>query len=123
MPVGVTGTDADPKWSSLPNYNILTGALQTINLQHDRTLGNDGNIFNTDVSDGMHSLSKVIGAEFNYNLGEGWKLEEKIRYAANDGQFVAPFPASVSKGSDFFNATNFTNFGSAVYAGTNTRLI
>ncbi len=120
MPVGVTGTDADPKWSSLPNYNILTGALQTINLQHDRTLGNDGNIFNTDVSDGMHSLSKVIGAEFNYNLGEGWKLEEKIRYAANDGQFVAPFPASVSKGSDFFNATNFTNFGSAVYAGTNT---
>jgi len=120
MPVGVTGTDADPKWSSLPNYNILTGALQTINLQHDRTLGNDGNIFNTDVSDGMHSLSKVIGAEFNYNLGEGWKLEEKIRYAANDGQFVAPFPASVSKGSDFFNATNFINFGSAVYAGTNT---
>ncbi|WP_288448567.1 TonB-dependent receptor [uncultured Chryseobacterium sp.] len=120
MPVGVTDTDADPKWSSLPNYNILTGALQTINLQHDRTLGNDGNIFNTDVSDGMHSLSKVIGAEFNYNLGEGWKLEEKIRYAANDGQFVAPFPASVSKGSDFFNATNFTNFGSAVYAGTNT---
>ncbi len=120
MPVGVTGTDADPKWSSLPNYNILTGALQTINLQHDRTLGNDGNIFNTDVSDGMHSLSKVIGAEFNYNLGEGWKLEEKIRYAANGGQFVAPFPASVSKGSDFFNTANFANFGSAVYAGTNT---
>lgn len=122
MPVGVTGTDGDPKWSSLPNYNILTGALQTINLQHDRTLGNDGNIFNTDVSDGMHSLSKVIGAEFNYNLGEGWKLEEKIRYAANSGQFVAPFPASVSKGSDFFNAANFTNFGSAVYAGTNTQV-
>ena len=120
MPVGVTGTDADPKWSSLPNYNILTGALQTINLQHDRTLGNDGNIFNTDVSDGMHSLSKVIGAEFNYNLGEGWKLEEKIRYAANGGQFVAPFPASVSRGSDFFNTANFANFGSAVYAGTNT---
>ncbi|WP_376778720.1 TonB-dependent receptor domain-containing protein [Chryseobacterium taichungense] len=104
----------------MPNYNILTGALQTINLQHDRTLGNDGNIFNTDVSDGMHSLSKVIGAEFNYNLGEGWKLEEKIRYAANGGQFVAPFPASVSKGSDFFNTANFANFGSAVYAGTNT---
>jgi len=120
MPVGVKGTDADPKWSSLPNYNILTGALQTINLQHDRTLGNDGNIFNTDVSDGMHSLSKVIGAEFNYNLGEGWKLEEKIRYAANGGQFVAPFPASVSRGSDFFNTANFANFGSAVYAGTNT---
>ncbi|MBE4948199.1 TonB-dependent receptor [Chryseobacterium culicis] len=122
MPVGVTGTDADPKWSSLPNYNILTGALQTINLQHDRTLGNDGNIFNTDVSDGMHSLSKVIGTEFNYNLGEGWKLEEKIRYAANEGQFAAPFPASVSKGSDFFNTANFANFGSAVYAGTNTQV-
>ena len=120
MPVGVTGTDSDPKWSSLPNYNILMGALQTINLQHDRTLGNDGNIFNTDVSDGMHSLSKVIGAELNYDLGDGWKLEEKIRYAANSGQFVAPFPASVSKGSDFFTATNFANFGSAVYAGTNT---
>ncbi|WP_294239013.1 TonB-dependent siderophore receptor [uncultured Chryseobacterium sp.] len=120
MPVSVTGTDSDPKWSSLPSYNILTGALQTINLQHDRTLGNDGNIFNSDVSDGMHSISKTIGAEFNYDLGEGWKFEEKIRYAANNGQFIAPFPASVSKGSDFFTTANFTNFGSAVYAGTNT---
>jgi hypothetical protein len=63
------------------NYNILTGALQTINLQHDRNFGNDGNIFNTDVSDGMHSLSKVIGAEFNYNLVKAgnWKKKSDMQ--------------------------------------------
>ena len=120
MPLGVSGTDADPKFSSLPNYDILRGALQTNNLRYDRTLDNNGNIFSSDVRDGMHSKSKAIGLEFNYNLGNDWKIEEKARYAANDGQFIAPFPAMVGKGSDFFTTGNFANYGSAVYAGTNT---
>ncbi|MGS0746987.1 TonB-dependent siderophore receptor [Halpernia sp. GG3] len=119
MPVAVTGSDSDPKYSSLPNYSILNGALQTINLTKDRTVGGDGNILQSDVRDGMHSLSKSIGIEFNYDLGNGWKLNEKARYSANDGQFISPFPVSVSKGTDFFNSTNFANYGYAVYAGTN----
>lgn len=122
MPVSVTGSDNNPKYSSLPNYNILTGALQTINLPKDRTIGGDGNILDSKISDGMHSLSKVIGIEFNYDLGNDWKLNEKAKFSANDGQFISPFPVSVSKGSDLFNATNFPNFGKAVYAGTNQQI-
>ena len=118
MPVGVSGTDSDPNWNSLSNYNILTGALQTINLMKDRTMGGDGNILDSNISDGMHSVSKAIGAELNYDLGEGWKLEEKARYTANNGQFIAPFPANVGSGTDILSTV--TGFAKAFYAGTNT---
>ena len=62
MPIGVTGTNEDPVYKSLPNYDALTGAMQTINLQKDRAIGSDGNILESDLSDGMRSLSKSIGA-------------------------------------------------------------
>ena len=118
MPVSVTGTDSSPKWSSLSGYNALTGALQTINLQHDRTVGGNGNILDSDISDGMHSVSKALGAEFNYDLGDGWRFEEKMRYAANGGQFIAPFPASVGTGTEIL--ASIPDFSRAVYSGTNT---
>ena len=102
MPMKVTGTDSNPSWGSLSSYNALTGAMQTINLTKDFTMGGDGNVLSSDISDGMHSVSKTIGGEFNYDFGDGWKLVEKARFSANSGQFIAPFPASVGASSSEF---------------------
>lgn len=118
MPISVTGTNTNPKWSSLSNYNALTGALQTINLQKDRTIGGDGNILDSDISDGMHSLTKSIGAELAFSFADGWKVENKIRYSANSGQFLAPFPAQVGTFSEVLGAP----YSSATYVGTNTSI-
>ncbi len=118
MPMKVTGTDADPKWESLANYDALTGAMQTVNFPIDRTMGGNGNIIESDVADGMRSLSKSLGAELNYNIADGWKLEEKIRYSVNGGQFIAPFPANVGSYNDIIGSV--AGYNSAVYAGTNT---
>ena len=118
MPMKVTGTDSNPNWGSLSSYNALTGAMQTINLTKDFTMGGDGNILSSDISDGMHSVSKTIGGEFNYDFGDGWKLSEKARFSANSGQFIAPFPANVGSYNDII--TSVSGYNSAVYAGTNT---
>ncbi|SHK14241.1 TonB-dependent receptor [Chryseobacterium polytrichastri] len=118
MPVAVSGSDANPEYNSLPNFNILTGALQSSNFTNDLTLGGNGQILKSDIRDGMHSVAKAVGLEFNYDLGSGWKLEEKARYTANDGQFLAPFPASVGSKAEILES--ITGYGSAVYAGTNT---
>ena len=118
MPIGVTGTNEDPVYKSLPNYDALTGAMQTINLQKDRAIGSDGNILESDLSDGMRSLSKSIGAEFSYNFDGGWKIDNKIRYSANSGQFLAPFPATVGTFAEVLGAP----YSSATYAGTNTAI-
>lgn len=118
MPMKVTGSDSDPSWGSLPSYNALTGALQTTNLLKDITMGSDGNILHSDIADGMHSVSKSIGGEFNYDFGDGWKLVEKARFSANNGQFLAPFPASVGSYNNII--ASVSGYNSAVYAGTNT---
>ena len=118
MPMSVTGTDADPKWESLPNYNALLGALQTKNFPTDYTMGGDGKILESDVRDGMHSVSRAIGAEFKYEIGNGWKLSDKARYSVNNGQFLAPFPANAGSYNDII--ASVAGYSSAVYAGTNT---
>lgn len=118
MPMKVGGTNSNPTWGSLPGYNALTGALQTINLSKDLTMGGDGNKFSSDIADGMHSVSKSLGGEFNYDFGDGWKLSEKARFSANDGQFLAPFPANVGSYSSIIGSV--AGYNSAVYAGTTT---
>jgi len=118
MPIAVSGSDSNPDYTSLSNYNILTGALQSSNFRNDLTFGGNGQILKSDIRDGMHSVSKAVGMEFNYDFGAGWKLDAKARYAANDGQFLAPFPASVGSKSEILDTV--PGYGSAVYAGTNT---
>ncbi|AZB07339.1 TonB-dependent receptor [Chryseobacterium sp. G0162] len=118
MPIAVSESDFHPDYSSLTNYNILTGALQSSNFKNDITLGANGQILKSDIRDGMHSVSKAVGTELNYDFGAGWKVDAKARYAANDGQFLAPFPASVGSKAEILESV--TGYGSAVYAGTNT---
>lgn len=120
MPIAVSGSDSNPDYSSLNSFDILTAALQSSNFKNDVTLGANGQILKSDVRDGMHSVSKTVGAEFNYDFGSGWKLDAKARYAANDGQFLAPFPASVGSKSEILESV--TDYGSAVYAGTSTEV-
>jgi outer membrane receptor protein involved in Fe transport len=119
MPIKVSGTDAAPVWESLTHYSATHGALQSPFLQSDRTIGGDGNILQTDVTDGMHAKTKSIGAEFNFNIGGGWKLADKARYAVNNGQFVAPFPANAGSYSDILGGVSGAK--SLVYAGTTTQ--
>ena len=117
MPIGVSGTNSSPTWKSLANYDALNGALQSVYLLKDRTMGGNGNVLETDVADGMHSNSKSVGAEFNFSPSDGWEISNKVRYSMNDGQFIAPFPASAGTATETF--AGISGFNKAVYAGTN----
>lgn len=95
MPIQVSGTNADPNYKSLSTFDALKGTLHTPFLQQSVGYGNSGELRRADVSDGMHPVSKAIGAEFNFDLGEGWSVENRGRFSINNGNFIAPFPASV----------------------------
>jgi outer membrane receptor protein involved in Fe transport len=47
----------------------------------------------------MHASSKAIGAEFSFDLGNDWSLEDRARASFNTGGFTAPFPAVVGSTS------------------------
>ena len=104
MPVQVTGTNANPSWGSIPGFDATNGALQSIYLNHNVGLGPDGAPRRAAVADGMHPVSKSIGASANFNLENDWKISENGRFSSNSGGFIAPFPAEVASAATIANS-------------------
>lgn len=104
MPMQVTGTDANPTWGSVAGYDALHGALQSPYLLSNVGTGPDGNIRRSSIADGMHAQTAAIGSELSFDLGEGWQLTNKNRFAMNGGSFTAPFPAQVADAATVANS-------------------
>jgi len=104
MPVAVSGTNANPDWKSVDGYDATTGALQSIYLTHNLGLGSDGNVRREAVANGMHPISKSIGANASFDLGDGWKINDNIRFTLNTGGFISPFPAELATASTIANS-------------------
>ena len=94
-PVRVTGTDADPHWQALPGLSPQGDAIQSTNLSRVLTLDGANRPATDDVRDGMRALVRSIGLEAEQALGDGWRIQERFRYAAISGRFLAPFTARV----------------------------
>ena len=103
-PFSVTGTNADPTYSGLDGFDPMHGSLYSPFMQQNYGLGGNNEKRKADVSDGMHPVSTSYGAEFNVDLGNSWKLEDRTRMSINNGRFIAPFPASVGTTSDMVGA-------------------
>ena len=99
MPVAVSGTNANPDWKSVDGYDATTGALQSIYLSHNVGLGPDGNVRREAVANGMHPISKSIGANASFDLENNWKITDNIRFTSNSGGFISPFPAEIGTAS------------------------
>ena len=116
MPVQVSGTNANPSWGSIDGFDATHGALQSVYLDHNVGLGPNGQLRRATVSDGMHPVSKSIGASANFNLDNGWKISENGRYSSNNGGFIAPFPAEVGSAASI--ASSFGAGSTLTYANS-----
>ncbi|MFK7973049.1 MAG: TonB-dependent receptor [Bacteroidia bacterium] len=103
MPVQVSGTNANPVWESIDGFSATQGTPHSIFLQSNFGLGADGQRRRADVSDGMRPLSNSIGAEFMFDMGDGWSIESRSRLSSNSGRFIAPFTAAVGSTQDMVN--------------------
>lgn len=135
MPLQVSGTNASPNYSSVAGFDAKYGAMQSPYLLQDWGTGVDGNIRRVNVADGMHPVTKSVGTEMSFDLGNGFKLENRARYSLNNGRFVAPFPASVGSTASMLSAVAgatgwnlsgatlaYANTGAA-YTGANSMII
>lgn len=118
MPIQVSGTNANPTWSSLPGFDALHGALQSPYLMSNIGTGADGQLRRSNVANGMNPVSASVGSEFSFDLGEGWNLMNKTRFSLNSGVFTAPFPAEVGTINSLGTAIGGPGF-KLNYAGTN----
>jgi len=100
MPLKVEGTNEDPEWGSIDGYDGNFGTPHSPFLLQNLGLGPNGELRRTDVADGMHPLSQAVGLEFVRELADGWKVENRGRFALNSGRFVTPFPAQISSAEE-----------------------
>lgn len=104
MPIKVTGSNASPNWSSISGYDATSGTQQSPYLMHNVGLDGDGSLRRGNVADGMHPVSKTIGASVNFELADGWKVTNNGRFSSNSGQFITPFPAEVASAATIANS-------------------
>ena len=119
MPLQVSGTNANPTWGSIPGFNGNYGTPHTAYLQQNLSTGPDGGLRRSSLAEGMNPQSSSFGAEFAFELGDGWSVENRSRMSFIGGGFVTPFPAEL--GTPQALAESVGGPGSRfVYAGTNT---
>ena len=101
MPMLLEGDNANPTYSNLPGFDITNDATQSAFLQQSAgTSPFDGTRHVNDVRNGNNPISKSLGAEFSFDLGDGWKVTGKGRYSNNSGEWVGPFTAAVGTVSE-----------------------
>lgn len=95
VPTRATGSNGSPNLGAIQGFDPARDTLQSRYFLTDIGLDGDNNRRSTDIADGMHPDSTVIGAETEFRFGDGWKINEKFRYADTSGGFVGQFPAEV----------------------------
>jgi outer membrane receptor protein involved in Fe transport len=93
-PVRVTGTNANPKYEALPGLSPNNDTIHSINFTQAVSLDGRNNRETSDIRDGMNPLVKAIGFEGQFDIADGWTVNNKFRYANISGRFNSPFPAT-----------------------------
>lgn len=121
MPVKVSGTNANPKWESLNNFDILHDTPHSAYFLDNLTIGANGEGRRSSLADGMRPIATSFGGEMKFDLGNNWKVEERFRQNYHSGRFVSPFPAEVATAGALatsFGVANLT-YANGMNAGQN----
>ena len=94
-PVLVTGTNADPTYTSVANFSINSDSLHSRNFAPITTLNQANQVQTFNIDEGMHPKVLAGGLEAQFGVG-GLTITNRFRYSDVSGAFVSPFPGSVT---------------------------
>lgn len=86
-PIAVSGTNSDPVYSNIPNYDVRNDTLFSRNFQSLLTLDGNNQPVLDDVTAGQHPIVKSVGIEAKFELA-GWDVTEKFRYADMSNHYM-----------------------------------
>jgi outer membrane receptor protein involved in Fe transport len=95
VPTRATGSNGNPNLGAIQGFDPARDTLQSRNFLTDIGLDGDNRRRRTDIRDGMHPDSTAFGFEGEFRFGDGWRVNEKFRYADSQGRFVGQFPAEI----------------------------
>jgi len=94
LPLAVSGTNSNPRYSDIAGFSFNDDTLHSRNLAAISTMGPDNTIVELDTRDGQHARSKSLGIDLKATLGE-WTISEKARYAIQSWSYAGIFPAAL----------------------------
>lgn len=104
QPVRVTGTGGNPDYQAIAGLDPRTDALYSPFLGQVVTLDGNNNPASFDFREGLSVKSLAFGIESEIDVGSGWTLTNRFRFADNSGGFVSPFPAGAGAAQAVANA-------------------
>jgi outer membrane receptor protein involved in Fe transport len=93
MPVQVGGTNANPRYQGIAGFDPRTDALYSPFITSAVTLDGNNNPASFNINDGLSVRSLAFGMESQFDIGAGWQVTNRFRFADNSGSFTSPFPA------------------------------
>jgi outer membrane receptor protein involved in Fe transport len=128
QPVRVTGSNGSPNYQAIPGFDPRTDSLYSPFLTPQVTLDGNNNVARFDFRDGLSVKSLAFGIESEIDVGGGWTLTNRFRFADNSGSFQSPFPAGADAAQAVANSiggagssivfASGPNAGQAANAGT-----
>jgi outer membrane receptor protein involved in Fe transport len=100
MPVKATGNADDPTYESIEGYDLTKHTLQSPGFLLLNGVDGNGNRRTSNFADGMHPQVLSVGTEFDFEIGNGWRMKQRGRLSFTSGTFNAPFPAQVGVAND-----------------------
>jgi outer membrane receptor protein involved in Fe transport len=95
-PIRVTGTAANPTYSSFPGFDVRSGTSLSPYFRSDIAIGSGGQRIVSDLGDGYRVKTRGGGADASFDLGGGWHIEDKFNVASNSGSFATSYPGRVA---------------------------
>lgn len=95
-PVLVTGSNSDPSYSNVPNFDINEDSLHSRYFTSALTLDGNNNPQRYDIRDGQRPEVASFGFEADFEIADGWQINNKFRFSDISGAFISPFPASIN---------------------------
>nr|WP_185823293.1 TonB-dependent receptor [Xanthomonas sp. GW] len=96
VPTLVSGSDGSPHFHDVGSFDPGSDTLYSPYFRSSNSLDGSNRLTRVELGDGMHPVSRAIGAEAQFDIGGGWTLTDKFRIADTSGRFVSPFPAEVA---------------------------
>jgi outer membrane receptor protein involved in Fe transport len=103
MPVQVTGSNASPNYRGIAGFDPRRDALYSPFIPQTVTLDGSNNPTSFNINDGLSVRSAAFGVEAQFDIGAGWQVTNRFRFADNSGSFTSPFPAEAGAAQSIAN--------------------
>lgn len=93
-PIRITGTDADPHYSSFANFDARRDSVLSRYITSFPTLDGNNQPIKVPVSQGLSALVKAIGIESQFDVA-GWTVTQRARYSKISGTTIRDLVANI----------------------------